>query len=604
MDYGYQTLAMFSETGELTRFPNPTSSGLILVSTGATTTPEWRDLALTDIKSGFPNAGVMISTGANQQPTSKAGSADKQFLKYSVSNNVGSYGFSAIGISDITGLQTALDGLVHSHPYLPLAGGVMNDGSAVSLDITEQHGNYYGLAYGSVTVSTSISEGSTEGRLLIETPIPANASSGIDFLPPSDGGEQYYQIHITGLDTTNKGKTIDIKIGLGLKASPQGNLNASNSGWSSYGTIMPSSITHGVKGNRHAFVIVLPKGSYKLNIDGLFDFGVSRGANFLTEFQSKCIALRGDGGWCLIPDSTSGVTLDNSAMTQYALPMYSHAHEALSAGAGLKYATNGQTYTGEDARTISVDVDDDFNWTGVHSFTNTIKINKAGVLIGKGSSSAIDAKAGSADKQFLKYTVNNGIGSYGFAAITKNDIPNIEALKANAGAAGKLLVSTATGAEWLPAGANGNFLQQTANGLTFSPIRAHTVLQLTSSTTVQFTHTAGTDQTVFLNVAPSSTSTTTFNVKVPSPDSTYAGDRIKFVVLNEHDDTYTPIINFVPNDSNDAWQGDHAYDSDPLPTAQRRISCGEMMILYGVSYTANSTTHTFWRAQKLSETSF
>ena len=493
-----------------------------------------------------------------------------------------------------TELSSALSGYatVHDHPYLPLKGGAMESDCALCTDILENRGWYFGLVNNSNTYDFS-----SGGHVTINTKIGASDNST---------GLGDYCIHVRGYLTSNSSKTIDLYIY--LSNTPTSNNQKTVDlvtayGYRNYGSVIPSDVKiykrNTTSGDGIKIYFTIPtndRGTFAMNVDFIsHDLSKANITNINSTNASDNKLLH---GW------TIGNTIISSGTCEPCNSLSIHTHAELSAGDGLKYASAGQTYNGGEARELSVDVDDNFNWTGIHSFPATIKINKTGVLIGKGSSSAIDAKAGSADKQFLKYTENNGTGSYSFATITKNDIPNIEALNANAGAAGKLLVSKANGAEWLPTGANGNFLQQTANGLTFAPIRAHTVLQLTSSTTVQFTHTAGTDQTVFLNVAPSSTSTTTFNVKVPSPDSTYAGDRIKFVVLNEHDDTYTPIINFVPNDSNDAWQGDHAYDSDPLPTAQRRISCGEMMILYGVSYTANSTTHTFWRAQKLSETSF
>jgi hypothetical protein len=112
-------------------------------------------------------------------------------------------------------------------------------------------------------------------------------------------------------------------------------------------------------------------------------------------------------------------------MTQYALPMYSHAHEALSAGAGLKYATNGQTYTGEEARTLSVNTNADFSWSGVHTFTADPKINKTGVLIGRGSSSQIAAVSTSTHNFFLKYAIEDGYTGYKFAAIKAADISDL-----------------------------------------------------------------------------------------------------------------------------------------------------------------------------------
>ena len=283
---------------------------------------------------------------------------------------------------------------------------------------------------------------------------------------------------------------------------------------------------------------------------------------------------------------------DLSTVLSTALSGYSktgHSHSALSAGSGLKYASNGQTYTGTDERTLSVDVGANFDWTGVHSFPNTTKINLTGVLIGKGSSSAIGVVSTSTNRQFLCYNTTSPAG-YKFLAITKNDIPNVESLNASPGAAGKILVSTGSSAyEWVD---RGRYIK-------------HSCIRLTSSTVVTLSdHVAGTDQMVYLIIEPTSISTTDFYIKVPSPSTSIAGDKIQFVAIYNptSEENYIPIIHIVKNNSNDLFCGDRFYGQTGIENIN--FSSGQTLNLYCISYTVSSTTYTYWRPQKFSEISF
>ena len=276
-------------------------------------------------------------------------------------------------------------------------------------------------------------------------------------------------------------------------------------------------------------------------------------------------------------DHTSSDITDLSTVLSTVLSGYSqigHYHEALSlaSGGGLKYAS-GTTYTGETARTLSIDVAANLTWTGTHKFGTAPQLKIAGILACAGTSStyaAITKVDCSTNGYVLKY--NNG---YTFGPITKGMLPSDYHYK------------------------------------------EHTYLELTglasASSPNTFTHNAGTDQTVYL-IIPNANTATEYYVRIPTPSVDFAGDQIKFVVVNakETDTPYEPIIYFVKTATGDVVIGEQRGTSG-IPTfptvnstsdAKLRISIGETLILHDISTVAQNPTLNMWRAQKISETSF
>lgn len=417
-----------------------------------------------------------------------------------------------------------------------------------------------------------------------------------------------YCIRIRGYLVSNSSKTIDLFVYLSNTSSNTATVDVVTAhGYRNYGSINPGTLhifkRNTTSGDGIKIYFTIPsddRGTFAMNVDLIsHDLAKENITNTSSPNSSDNKLLH---GWTIsntiVP---SGTYLECDSIS-------THAHEALSVGNGLKYAS-GDSYTGADARTISVKEDYAFNWAGIHTFTVVPKINLTGVLIGRGSSTQIDAKSGSANRQFLKYTVSNNVGAYGFAAIVKEDLPNISGLNSGASSAGQLLVSGSNGsAAWFPIGLTGQVLQQTSSGLQFKYIHERTTLPLTSSHTssnpATFTHTAGTDQTVYLILPTDSTATTSFYVRIQSPNSEWAGDKIQFIVINNvttSPDTYNPIVYFKKYDSNnDKYIGDYGYDSAGIAESALSIASGFMMNLYCVTVGAA----TIWRAQRISEIGF
>ena len=485
MNYDKPSLAKFLEPGNVDAFPNG-SSGFLLVGTGENTLPEWKSLEDANVAAknhthlyagsttagGAANAartlylgdgifrvstdlvvngknlnidalnanglfiygdddqpgrwmeeGLVFQLSSQDEPVPGTSAHHLFQLWSSFDNRLG------VRWRNNTGAWTPIETILTSanwdlvsdigSTYLPLAGGVMT--GPISSKVVESNGYYSSVAWASITVAEVGSTG--KGIFFLETPIAANASSG-RIVPASNDGEQFLQIRIKGIDISNKGKTVDIVIGAGISVG--GALNVSTSGWSSYGTVTPVSITPGVvDSSRHAFKIELPSGSYRLNVDCFFDYLIDKThpETFVSQFIAQAICAEGSesGGWCFAPDADSHVVLGANTLNHF---IVSHKH-------------------------VLTDI--------------------------------TDITPGSANKQFLKYSISNGVGSYSFVAITANDIPNIEDLNASAGSAGKLLVSKASGAEWLPTGANGNFLKQTASGPAYTAITSADISDLSTT---------------------------------------------------------------------------------------------------------------------------
>ena len=394
---------------------------------------------------------------------------------------------------------------VHTHPYLPLAGGAMESTCVLCTDILENRGWYFGLVNNSSNYDFS-----SGGNVTINTKIGASDNTT---------GLGDYCIRIRGYLVSNSSKTIDLFVYLSNTSSNTATVDVVTAhGYRNYGSINPGTLhifkRNTTSGDGIKIYFTIPsddRGTFAMNVDLIsHDLAKANITNTSSPNSSDNKLLH---GWTIsntiVP---SGTYLECDSIS-------THAHEALSAGSGLKYASNGQTYTGTDERTLSVDVGANFDWTGVHSFPNTTKINLTGVLIGKGSSSAIGAVSTSTNRQFLCYNTTSPAG-YKFLAITKNDIPNVESLNASPGAAGKILVSTGSSAyEWVD---RGRYIK-------------HSCIRLTSSTVVTLSdHVAGTDQMVYLIIEPTSISTTDFYIKVPSPSTSIAGDKIQFVAIYIH----------------------------------------------------------------------
>ena len=188
--------------------------------------------------------------------------------------------------------------------YLPLIGGLMN--GPISSRIIESYGRYYGcLQYQWNTSVTTIA---------ITTPFPCDSTGGT--VPPSADGEQFFQLHITGIDNASNGKTLDVKVGIAVAVG--GAINSSHSGWSSIGTITPSSVKHGTITHKHAVVITLPavtNGNHmRINVDACFDYWAKRDNNWMDS-----IPLYTAGNAWGIDNNTTGITLDSGdGLTYYA----------------------------------------------------------------------------------------------------------------------------------------------------------------------------------------------------------------------------------------------------------------------------------------------
>lgn len=470
----------------------------------------------------------------------------------------------------------------HEHPYLPLAGGVMGfvnnslGKGPVSFDIAESRGRYYGVYHGAIAYDDTDSN-----AIVLKTKIANEKLSNTN-------NSQFLQIIITGFDREGGGKTINCSIGLHFNAS---GIIANKSSWSTCGSVAVTSVgyylqtdvyydygnTSITRNQGYAFVIKLAStGNYRYNVDVVCDELATRGSEFvknITDIGNTTAYAYPNGmlyGWIADDAADSGKTV-TSLSNKVNYPVLSHEHALTNITSAFPYA---------------------------------------GVMISTGATSQPTSKAGSANRQFLKYTKNNNDdpGTYGFSTISKDDLPNISSLNSGAIAAGHLLVSASNnGAEWLPPGNNGEFLQQTSLGLVFKPIHDRTMLTLTSSHTssnpATFTHTAGTDQTVYLILPTDSTATTSFYVKIQSPNSEWAGDKIQFIVVNDvttSPDTYNPIVYFKKTTSNDKYIGDYGYDSAGIAESALSIASGFMLNLYCITVGAS----TIWRAQRMAEIGF
>ena len=219
------------------------------------------------------------------------------------------------GSGDVELTVTSLDASKLNVAYLPLAGGLMN--GPISSRIIESYGRYYGCYQ--YQWNTSVT------TIAITTPFPSSNTNG-GTVPASDDGEQFFQLHITGIDNASNGKTLDVKVGIAVAVG--GAINSSHSGWSSIGTITPSSVKHGTINNQHAVVITLPavtNGNHmRINVDACFDYWAKRDNNWVNN-----ISLYTGSAWS-VATSTTGITLDSGdGLTYYAA---SGNHEHLYAG--------------------------------------------------------------------------------------------------------------------------------------------------------------------------------------------------------------------------------------------------------------------------------
>lgn len=277
-----QILAALSGSGNGLRFYNPADLGLITsipaitsLSSGATssdvgkilsvssTSPynaEWIDKV--PVAHGGTGAntltGILLGNGTN--PITGITATDSNtFLKWTGSQ----YTFAAI--SDITGA------------YLPLAGGVMHGvggygengrNAPLSTNLLENYGRYYGLAWTEKTSDTNSTS------IVIETSIAANTTSG--FPTPSD--EKPFQVLVTGFDLANNAKTLNVKIVLAITSSGSPNLDTSHSGWTSSGTAVVTNVEYAVNSttNKYILRLTVPSSKYRVNVDGLCDYVVTR----------------------------------------------------------------------------------------------------------------------------------------------------------------------------------------------------------------------------------------------------------------------------------------------------------------------------------------
>lgn len=220
------------------------------------------------------------------------------------------------GSGDVELTVTSLDASKLDVAYLPLAGGLMN--GPISSRIIESYGRYYGcLQYQWNTSVTTIA---------ITTPFPSSNTNG-GTVPASGDGEQFFQLHITGIDNTSNGKTLDIKVGIAVKVG--GSINADHSGWSSIGIITPSKVQHGTINYKHAVIITLPtvtNGNHmRINVDACFDYWAKRDNGWMDSIPLYTAV----GTWG-IDNNTTGITLDSGdGLNYYAV---SGNHEHLYAG--------------------------------------------------------------------------------------------------------------------------------------------------------------------------------------------------------------------------------------------------------------------------------
>ena len=338
MDYGIPSLAMFSETGELNRFPNSSTAGLALFNRGADTSPEWRQIAITDVN----------------------------------------------------GLETALSGLVHSHPYLPLAGGVMT--GPISSRIIENYGRYYGVAFADF-YSDNIT------TIVIETGIAANSTGGT--IPSS---EDFYQVTVNGISHTDKSKTLDVKIGLSIKTN--GSLSTTTtSGWSTFGTIVATNVAYKVVSNKYVLVLTIPEGKYYVWVDVASKYITVRDNNFVDNLSTAL------GSWSISSSTVTGTT----NLSRAKVPITSFASGSENPGYILTVDTQANGYAPKWIQKLPVSN----GGTGATSLT--------GILVGNGTNAFSTVSTTNANGKFLKCTVANNVASYSFEDISSS-LPPITGL--------------------------------------------------------------------------------------------------------------------------------------------------------------------------------
>lgn len=347
MNYNIISLTTLNPDGSLTRFENG-ALGQVLVGVSASQLPQWKSLADANIAAADHNhsgvyvpltgnstiSGTITATGfvgnltGTASEATHASSADTALTAESATtagsatiagtaNQVANALSITLGSSgtatDYDGSQAVSITITpesigaalsnHSHPYLPLAGGVMT--GAVSTSIIESNGRYYGVAWADGAASTT--------KIIVNTSIAANSNGGI--LPE---GETFYQVHLTGLDENNKAKTLDITIGLSI--TPSGGITTSKSGWSTAGTVQATKIEYDrTTTNKYILVITVPSGKYRVNVDVFCDYVAVKDQFFPTNVATYL------SGWTIAANTTTGLSLsDLGSATNY--PLVSHTH--------------------------------------------------------------------------------------------------------------------------------------------------------------------------------------------------------------------------------------------------------------------------------------